>query len=125
LYKGYLSDCRISQGHKHNDYYKTHTSFSAGCCWYTNLLNTEVVNTLYHTSQAIQSECIHGLWQSFLQSSHLVIWNPPFWVISCCCVFLKNKVLIIQPNTNIQIQYISLLLHITACFVCPYQVAAG
>ena len=124
MYKGYLSDCRISQGHKHDDYYKTHTSFSAGCYWYTSLLNTDVVDTLYRTSQAIQSESIHGLWQPFLQFSHLFIWNPSFWVILCWCVFLKNKVLIIRQRSCILILYYTLQ-HVSAVQISHYQVPAG
>ena len=125
MYKRYLIDFRITQGHKQNDYYKTHTSFSAGCFWYTNLLSTDVVDSLNDTSQTIHNERIHGLLQSFLQVSHLVIWDPPFWVISSHCVFLINKVLIIQPSTTIQIQHISLLLHITTYFSSPDQPSSG
>jgi len=38
---------------------------------------------------------------------------------------VNYKVLIIRPNTTIQIQYINLLLYSTVCFGRPYQPSSG
>jgi hypothetical protein len=40
------------------------------------------------------------------------------------CVFI-NMLLIIRPNTTMQMQYNSPLLYITTCFSCPEQSSAG
>lgn len=64
LNKGHFSDLRISASPKPNEDY------------------TDIVDTLYGTSQAIQSKCLHGLLQLSFQFSHLVIWNPPLPLLS-------------------------------------------